>query len=96
MHFKAPHKKTKTEAKQRVKDALEEARPHMHGQVEIIEEKWEGDTFHFSVNLQGKEVTGTLEVTETDFILDAKLPLLWRMFEGRIEKEIRKQVDALK
>ena len=96
MHFKIPHKKTKTEAKQRVKDALEEARPHMQGQVEIKEEKWEGDTFHFVVNVQGKEVTGILEVTDMDFVLNAKLPLLGRMFEGRIEKEILKQVAALK
>ncbi len=95
MHFKAPHATTKTEATQKVKDAIEAARPHLQGQVEVNEERWEGDTFHFSLNLQGKTVTGTLEVTDTDFILNAKLPLLWRMFEGRIEKEIAKQMAAL-
>lgn len=96
MHIQVPHKTTKTEAKQKIKDALEEARPHAKGQVEILKEAWEGDTFHFSLNLQGKEVTGTLLVTEMDLILDAKLPLLWRMFEGRIEKEIAKQVEQLR
>jgi len=95
MHFKVPHKTTKTAAKQRVKDSLEQARPHMQGQVEINSEKWEGDTFHFDVNLQGKNVTGTLEVTEMDIVLNAKLPLMWRLFEGRIEKEIAKQISAL-
>ncbi len=29
------------------------------------------------------------------YVLDAKLPLLWRMFEGRIESEIAKQVKSL-
>ena len=96
MHFKVPHKTTKTEAKQKVKDALEDARPHMKDQVLINEEKWEADTFHFNVTLQGKEIIGALEVTDLDFILDAKLPLLWRMFEGRIEKEITKHVETLK
>lgn len=96
MHFKVPHKTTKTAAKQRVKDALEHARPQMEGQVKINEEAWEGDTFKFSVDLQGKTVTGSLEVTEMDFILNAKLPLMWRLFEGRIEKEIMKQVAAMK
>ena len=96
MHFDIAHKTTKTAAKQRVKDALEQARPHMKDQVVINEEKWEGDTFHFAVKLQGKDVTGTLEVTETNFVLDAKLPLMWRLFEGRIEKEIAKQVQAMR
>ncbi len=95
MHFKVPHKTTKTAAKQKVKDSIEQARPHLQGQVEINKEEWQGDTFHFDVNLQGKNVSGTLEVTEMDIILNAKLPLMWRLFEGRIEKEIAKQVAAL-
>ncbi len=96
MHFKVPHKTTKTAAKQRVKDALEQARPHLKGQAEITEEKWEGDTFHFSVNLQGKTVTGTLAVGDMDFELNAKLPLMWRLFEGKIEREISKQIASMK
>ncbi len=96
MHFKAPHKTTKTAAKQKVKDAIEAARPHMKDQVVINTEEWQGDIFHCDVNLQGKKVTGTLEVTDMDFIVDAKLPLLWRMFEGRIEKEIAKQMEAMR
>ncbi|MFZ2555902.1 MAG: polyhydroxyalkanoic acid system family protein [Minisyncoccia bacterium] len=95
MHFKIAHKTTKTEATQRVKDALEQARPHMKGQLDVNSEKWEGNTFHFDVALKGKTITGTLEVTETDFVLDAKLPLMWRIFEGMIEKEIAKQVQSL-
>jgi hypothetical protein len=96
MHFKVPHKTTKTEAKQRVKDALEQARPHMKGQAEINKEEWQGDTLHFDVNLQGKNVTGTIEITEMEIVMNAKLPLMWRLFEGRIEKEIAKQVAQLR
>lgn len=96
MHFKVPHKTTKTAAKQRVKDALEEARPHLQGQVEVNNEEWHGDIFNFDANLQGKNVTGTLEVTETDLVFNAKLPLMWRLFEGRIEKEVAKHIAAMK
>lgn len=95
MHFKIAHKTTKTQATQRVKDALEEARPHMKGEMEVNGEKWEGNTFHFDVALKGKNITGTLEITETEFVLNAKLPLMWRIFEGMIEKEIAKQVQSL-
>jgi len=36
-----------------------------------------------------------LKVTDTEFIVDAKLPLLWRMFEGRIEKMIQEQAKGM-
>lgn len=68
----------------------------MRGQVEVTKEEWQGDTLSFAVTVQGKEITGTLEVTESDFVLDAKLPLLWRMFEGRIQKEVAKQVEQMR
>lgn len=96
MHFKVPHKTTKTEAKQRVKDAIEQARPHLQGQAEINKEEWQGDALHFDVNLQGKNVTGSLEVTDMELIFNAKLPLMWRLFEGRIEKEVAKHIAAMK
>lgn len=68
----------------------------MAGQAEIKKEEWNADTLHFAVLVQGKEITGTLEVTENDFILDAKLPLMWRIFEGRIQKEVAKQVEQMR
>lgn len=96
MHIQVPHKKLKSEARQKIKDAIEEARPHMQGQVEVTKEEWQGDTLAFAVKVQGKEITGTLEVTESDFVLDAKLPLMWRIFEGRIQKEVAKQVEQMR
>ena len=95
MHFKIPHKTSKLQALVKVKQALADAKPHLKDQATIDEERWEENTLHFAATLQGKQITGTLEVTDTDFIIDAKLPLLWRMFEGRIESMIAGQVKAL-
>lgn len=64
-------------------------------QAKINKEEWDGNTLHFDLELQKKPVSGTLEVTDTEYILDAKLPLMWRVFEGKIEKEIKKQVEGL-
>ena len=96
MHFKIPHKMRQFDAVQKVKKALEDARPQLKDQAVINAEKWDGNTLNFDVTVQGKRITGTLEVSEADFIIDAKLPLLWRMFEGMIEKEIAKQIPLLK
>jgi hypothetical protein len=95
MHLVIPHKTTAAAAVKRVKDGLSENRTQIDQNATITEERWEGDTFHFGVEVQGKVITGTPEVTDTDFVLDAKLPLLWRMFEGRIEKEIEKQIKGV-
>ena len=96
MHFKIPHKTSKFKAITKVKQALNDARPQMKGHAEITEERWENDTLHFGADLQGKSITGTLVVTDTDFVIDAKLPLMWRLFEGRIEKMIAEQVKQLR
>lgn len=95
MHFKIPHKVSKFEAQQKVKRALDETRPQMKGHATITEERWDGDTLHFAADLQGKTITGTLQVSDRDFIIDAKLPLMWRLFEGRIEKMIGEQIQQM-
>ena len=95
MHLQIPHKSNKIAALTKVKKALQEGRSQLNGMATIDEEKWEGDTLKFAVTLQGKQITGTLLTTEKDFVIDAKLPLLWRIFEGKIEKMIGEQVQSM-
>ncbi len=95
MHIVIPHKTTQTKAVTKVKEGLDKGRSQIAGQATITQEEWQDSTLHFAVNLQGKDITGTLAVGEADYVLDAKLPLLWRMFEGRIESEVANQVKKL-
>jgi hypothetical protein len=95
MHLQIPHKTNKIAALTKVKKALQEGRSQLGNMATIDEERWEGDMLHFAATLQGKQITGTLQVTDKDYVIDAKLPLLWRMFEGRIEKMIAEQVQSL-
>ena len=91
MHVVIKHPLSRAEAINRVKKALVEARVRAQGHVNDLEDRWEGDALHFSFNLQGKKIDGSLEVRDQEFELNAKLPLLWRMFEGKIEKMIEEQ-----
>ncbi len=95
MHLQIPHKSNKISALTKVKQALQHGRSQLGDYATIDEELWEGDTLHFAATLQGKNITGTLAVTDRDFVLDAKLPLLCRIFEGRIEKMLAEQVKQL-
>ena len=63
--------------------------------AQLEEERWEGDTLNFTMNAQGQRISGTLLVTDSAFVFDAKLPLMLRMFEGRIEKMIEEQTKQM-
>ena len=95
MHFKIPHKTSKVQAVTKVKQALDDARQQLKDHATIEKEEWQGDTLHFEANLKGKTIVGTLEVTDADFVIDAQLPLLWRIFEGKIESMIAEQVKSM-
>ncbi len=95
MNFKIPHKTSQILALKKVREALEHARPQLKGHATIQEETWKDYTLSFAVTVEGKSITGTMEVTDTDYVINARLPLLWRLFEGRIEKMIAEQVKQL-
>jgi hypothetical protein len=95
MHIQLPHKFTQDEAIARVQKSLADAKPQMAGQVEIEKEEWVGNTLTFAFTAQKQHITGTLVVEEKEFVIDAKLPLMLRMFEGKIEKMIGDQVKTL-
>jgi hypothetical protein len=95
MQITIPHKFTKAEAKERVMIALREAHSKLGNQATIEKEEWAGDTLNFGFTVQGQSITGTFEVRDNDFSLDAKLPLMLRMFEGRIKKASEEQAAAM-
>jgi hypothetical protein len=95
MHVEVPHRFSKKDATNRVKMALNQSRGQILTQAPDLTTEWVGDTLNFSATIQGKAIQGTLEVGDKQFVLDAKLPLLWRMFEGKIEKAIKEQISQL-
>jgi Putative polyhydroxyalkanoic acid system protein (PHA_gran_rgn) len=95
MHIVVPHKATRVVAIAKIKEALKQGKSQMGDMAKIDKEEWQEEVLHFAVTLQGKQITGTLNVTDTDMVIDAKLPLLWRIFEGKIERMIAEQVKSL-
>ena len=91
MQLKIPHSFSRHEAVARVQRLLVEAKPQLADKVTIAEERWEGDVLHFAFTTQGQNIAGTFEVRDTEYELNAKLPFMMRMFEGRIEKMIAEQ-----
>lgn len=96
MKLKIPHKFTKEQAIARVKTALNEAKPKLEeAKVTIEEERWEGDTLHFAFTAQGQAISGQVTVEDAQFDVYARLPLMMKLFEGRIEKAIAEQAKSM-
>lgn len=95
MHVQLPNKFGRDNGVARIKAALDQARPKIGGQATIEQEEWRGDTLHFAFATQGQGIAGTFEVTDTEFVLDAKLPFMMRLFEGKIEAAIKEQVSSI-
>lgn len=96
MKIQLPHNlKTEGAAILRAKQALNEMRPQLPPDASINKEEWKDNTLTFSATANKITVTGTLVVTATDYDITAKLPLMLRMFEGRIEKAIKEQTAQL-
>lgn len=96
MQVKIPHKFSKTQALSQVKMALQQNRSKLaEAKAEIHTEEWNDNVLTYDVSVQGQRISGTFTVNDDHFDLYAKLPLMMRMFEGRIEKAIKEQTAQM-
>lgn len=95
MRIHVPHQTTQAIARERVEQHL----GHLlstHGQhAEELEHEWAGNTVHFKGKAKGLSVQGSVEVTDQEIIVDAKLPLIAKPFEGKIRAAIEKEADSM-
>ncbi len=94
MNVVIKHPLTEKRALSRVKKALGEARKRSKGHIAGLEERWEGRTVYFSFSIQGKKIDGSLEVRDGELEINAKLPLLFRVFEGQVKRAITEEVQG--
>lgn len=96
MNIKLPHNlQTEGAAILRAKQALNEMRSQLPPGATIDKEEWSGSVLAFAATANKITITGTLTVTDKAYDVYAKLPLMLRMFEGRIEKAIKEQTAQL-
>lgn len=96
MQIQIPHNTTKREAIARIQKLLADSQKQIAENATDVKTDWQGDVLHFEFTAQGKHISGTLAVTDTEFDIYAKLPLTLRLFEGMIERQIKAEVDKLR
>ena len=95
MRFTIPHNTTKAEARQIIERKMSELESQYSHYTSDIDKQWTGDTLNFNVKARGFTGKGTLELTDTDVIIDGKLPLIAKPFEPRIKSMVEKEAEAL-
>ncbi len=86
MRIKRTHKRTQSEAKQRLIGLANT----MGMELQWVDEQ----SATGSMSYNGVTVSGAAQVTDTEVVLDVELPRLARMFEGRIKKQVEKEMDG--
>jgi hypothetical protein len=56
---------------------------------------WEGDRLTFSGAARGFKASGTIDVTDSEVIIDGKLPLIARPFEPRVKHTVQQEAETM-
>jgi putative polyhydroxyalkanoate system protein len=95
MRINVPHHTDKETARKKINERI----AHLFSQyghfLSESEHKWEGDRLQFAGSAKGFKTNGTIEVTDTEVIIDGKLPLMAKPFEPRVKSAIEKEAAAM-
>jgi putative polyhydroxyalkanoate system protein len=90
-----PHQLTKDDARSRLERFVEVLQTKFEGKVSDLNQSWEGDTLKFSFKTFGIQLTGGITVYDNELKLDGDLPFAAMMFRGKIESDIKEQLERI-
>ena len=95
MRVAVPHNTTKGRAKQIVEQKLKNFEKLYGSKASDVEHEWQGNTLHISGKAKGFSLKGTLEITDSDVIIDGKLPFLAKPFESKIKQTVEREAESM-
>lgn len=83
-------------ARERLRRGVETIRSRLQDlRMELVEERWDGDSLNFGVSALGYTVRGKLDVEETLVRIEVMLPWLLASFAERLRSKIEHQGQIL-
>ena len=95
MRIAVPHHTTPGRARQIVDKRLKTLEKQYGHKADDFGYEWDGNTLHLSAKAKGLSLKGTLEITADEVIVDGKLPLLAKPFEGRIRQTVEMEAESM-
>lgn len=95
MRIAIPHNTTRAKARRIIEERLHAASTQYGQYANDVQHEWAGDTLHVNFKAKGISAKGTVEITDTDVIIDGKLPLIAKPFESRIRSTVEKEAESM-
>jgi len=95
MRIALPHHTSKAAARKKVEERLGQLLGQFGSRADEIDHSWSGDTLSFKGKAKGLKVEGTIDVTDTEIVLHAKLPFMAIPFEGKIRHAVEKEAGSM-
>jgi putative polyhydroxyalkanoate system protein len=95
MRVTVNHNTTKSEARQIVEKRLDELQRQYGHYANDVQKDWQGDRLDFEVKARGFTGKGTVEITDSEVIIDGKLPLIAKPFESRIKSTLEQEATDM-
>ncbi len=92
INFEVPHQLSAEESRSRL-ERFTESLPK--DQVSDLEQTWEGDKLTFSFKTFAIKVAGDLTTADQKLLVNIDLPFSAMVFKGKIESEVKKQLERL-
>lgn len=95
MRVIVPHNTTKEEARKKIDQRLGQLLGQYGHYLSESQTNWSGDRLDFSGKAKGFSASGSVEITDSEVILDGKLPLIAKPFEPRIKHTIEQEAATM-
>ncbi|MCD2322915.1 polyhydroxyalkanoic acid system family protein [Sphingomonas sp. IC-56] len=89
-----PHKLGRDAAKTRIGGGIGKLADMFPGGG-TVDQRWEGDTMHFTVSAMGQKVASRLEVFEDKVHAVVDLPPMLALFAGKIREKLAREAPKL-
>ena len=95
MKIIVPHHTSREEARKIVDRRVGELLAQYGHYASDSQTTWSGDRLDFSGKARGFSANGSVEITDTEVIVDGKLPLIAKPFESRIKHTIEQEAATM-
>jgi|SRR5581483_6870824 len=95
MRIAIAHNTDKLTARRKVEQRLDELLSTYGRYLSEVERRWDGDRLVFSGKSKGMKAEGTIDITDTEVVIDGKVPLVAKPFEPRIRSTIEREAAAI-
>jgi putative polyhydroxyalkanoate system protein len=86
-----PHQLSRAEARRRIQEQVSQLEQQHGSMLGHIDQRWEGDTLHFSVSPLGQTISGQAFVEDQAVRLEIALPWMLSMLAGPVKQAIEQR-----